>query len=61
MALTKMDVLDYFDFDPAEAERMAKEIQPDLDILHMSAKTGDGIHTWVEFLKQRREERLAVR
>jgi hydrogenase nickel incorporation protein HypB len=61
MALTKMDVLEYFDFDPAEAERMAKEIQPDIDILHMSAKTGEGIHTWVEFLKQRREERLAVR
>ncbi|RKZ10527.1 hydrogenase accessory protein HypB [bacterium] len=61
MALTKIDVLDYFDFDPDEAERLAREIQPDIDVLRLSAKTGDGIPTWLEFLRQRREERLAAR
>jgi hydrogenase nickel incorporation protein HypB len=61
MALTKIDVLDYFDFDPDEAERLAREIQPDLDVLRISAKTGEGIPTWIEFLKQRRAERLALR
>ena len=61
MLLTKIDVLDYFDFDLEEAERLAREIQPDIDILQLSAKTGDGIHTWVEFLKQRRAERLAAK
>ena len=61
MALTKMDVVDYFDFDPAVAERLAREIQPELEILRVSAKTGEGIPAWLDFLKHRRAERLAVR
>lgn len=60
MALTKMDVAPYFDFDPEEAERLAREIQPDLEVMRISAKTGDGIDSWVRFLQSKREARLAV-
>lgn len=60
MALTKMDVAPYFDFDPDEAERLARELQPDLELLRVSAKTGEGIEEWVRFLQRQREARLAV-
>jgi hydrogenase nickel incorporation protein HypB len=59
LALTKMDVVEHFDFDPDEAERLAREIQPDLEVLRLSAKTGDGVDTWVEFLQRRRADLLA--
>lgn len=61
LALTKMDVLDYFDFDPVEAERLAREIQPDLEVFHLSAKTGAGIDAWLDYLERCREERLTPR
>jgi hydrogenase nickel incorporation protein HypB len=61
MTLTKIDVLEYFDFDIDEAERLAREIQPDIEVLRLSAKTGEGIDGWVEFLQKQREARLATR
>jgi hydrogenase nickel incorporation protein HypB len=60
MAITKMDVVEHFDFDPDEAERLAREIQPDLEVLRVSARTGDGIDAWVRFLQRKREARLAA-
>ena len=44
-------MLEYFDFDPDEAERLAREIQPEIEILRLSAKTGEGIDAWLEFLE----------
>jgi hydrogenase nickel incorporation protein HypB len=61
MLLTKLDVLEHFDFDPDEAERLAREIQPEIEVLRLSAKSGEGIDAWVEFLRRQREARLAAR
>lgn len=61
IAITKIDVLEHFDFDIDEAERLAREIQPDIKLLRVSAKTGDGVCEWIEFLCGQREARLAVR
>ena len=60
IALTKIDVLEYFDFDIDEAERLAREIQPEIKVLRLSAQTGEGVREWVEFLVEQREARLAV-
>jgi hydrogenase nickel incorporation protein HypB len=61
IALTKIDVLEYFDFDIDEAERLAREIQPEIKVLRLSAKTGEGVCEWIEFLREQREARLAAR
>ena len=39
---------------------MAKELQPDIDIQQVSAKTGDGIDAWIESLLSARERLFAA-
>ena len=49
--ITKTDLLQHFDFDIEEAKNEALKIQPDLDILSLSATTGDGFDQWIAYLK----------
>ena len=58
MMLTKMDVVEHFDFRPDEAERLAREIRPDLALFRTSARTGEGLDEWLRWLEARREEVL---
>lgn len=59
MMLTKMDVTEHFDFRPEEAERLAREIQPDLAVFRTSARTGEGLDEWNAWLEARRRDLLA--
>ena len=43
LVVNKTDVLPYFDFDRQKVEKYAKMRNPDIDILYISAKTGEGI------------------
>lgn len=43
LVINKTDVLPYFDFDRKKVEEYAKRRNPDIDILYISAKTGEGI------------------
>ena len=43
LVINKTDVLPYFDFDRQKVEMYAKQRNPDIDILYISAKTGEGI------------------
>ncbi len=47
-AITKVDLLSFFDFSIEEARREAKRINPQISVLEISAKTGDGIDEWIE-------------
>jgi hydrogenase nickel incorporation protein HypB len=58
LAITKCDVLAHFDFRVEEAARLARQIRPDLEILEVSARTGEGIETWRELLTARRDRLL---
>lgn len=53
LLLTKMDVAMHFDFRAEEAERLARQIRPDLAVLRTSARTGDGVGEWVAELERR--------
>jgi len=51
MVINKIDAAEYFDFDIAKATEYAKMRNPDIDILFVSAKTGEGIEKladWIE-------------
>lgn len=48
--ITKTDLYQHFDFDPEEAKSEALKIQPDLDILSLSATTGEGFDQWIAYL-----------
>jgi hydrogenase nickel incorporation protein HypB len=50
LVISKIDVLGVFDFDAAVAAARARELNPGVDIIEVSAKTGQGIETvanWV--------------
>ncbi len=49
--ITKMDLLPYFDFSIDEAIRCARAINPGISVLTLSAKTGEGMEGWMDFLK----------
>ncbi len=51
LVINKIDVLPYFDFDVERASEYARQRNPDIDILCISAKTGEGIDAladWIE-------------
>ena len=51
LVVNKIDVLPYFDFDCDKVREYAKMRNPDIDILFVSAKTGEGIDKladWIE-------------
>ena len=53
LVVNKTDVLPYFDFDREKLEEYAKMRNPDIEILYISAKTGDGIAELAEWILKR--------
>ena len=53
LVINKIDVMEYFDFDPDKVVEYAKMRNPEIEILFVSAKTGEGIPQVAEWvLKQ---------
>lgn len=50
LVINKMDVLPYFDFDRQKVEEYARYRNPDIDILYISAKTGEGIEALADWI-----------
>ena len=51
MLLNKCDLLPYLSFDVAQAEAFARQVNPDIRILHVSATRGDGMDAWLDWLR----------
>ena len=49
----KIDLAPYTDFDIAQARKNAQQINPSLKILEVSSRTGEGLESWIEWLKAR--------
>lgn len=52
LLINKIDVLEYFDFDLEACKERAKKLNPDLKIIPISARTGQGIDEWADWLRQ---------
>ncbi|MFH2009136.1 MAG: hydrogenase nickel incorporation protein HypB [bacterium] len=52
VVLSKIDLLPHVDFDTARCERFARALNPELPIFHLSAKTGDGLDPWLDWLRR---------
>ncbi len=50
LLVNKIDVLDYFDFDMEKLKEYAWMRNPNLKIFPISARTGEGIEAWTEWL-----------
>ena len=54
--LTKVDLIPHLDFDVAAVRDALSRVMPEANMLEVSAKTGEGIDAWLEWLEARRPE-----
>lgn len=52
MILNKTDLLPYLQFDVAKCEDYARRVNPNIQILHLSATSGEGMVAWVGWLQR---------
>lgn len=50
LVINKIDVIDYFDFDKEKVITYAKKRNPDIEILFISAKTGEGVEKLADWV-----------
>lgn len=53
--ITKVDVAEHFDFDIAKIRKEALSLNPYLDVMELSSKTGDGIDEWIQYITDKVE------
>lgn len=51
MLVNKIDALGFFDFDLAAVTERVKKLNPNIKVIPISAKTGEGIAEWTSWLK----------
>ena len=52
LLINKIDVLPYFDFDLEECKKRVLKLNPDMKIIPISARTGEGMDDWIDWLKE---------
>jgi hydrogenase nickel incorporation protein HypB len=52
MILNKIDLLPYLKFDVERCIAYAQEVNPDIQVLQVSAETGQGMNDWYQWLRQ---------
>ncbi|MGH7905707.1 MAG: hydrogenase nickel incorporation protein HypB [Candidatus Binataceae bacterium] len=58
MLLNKIDLLPHVQFDAAACARYARQINPRIQILELSATRGDGLEDWYAWLREQGREHL---
>ncbi len=51
LLVNKIDAMDFFDFDLEACEKRVKALNPNIKIIPISAKTGEGIDQWANWLR----------
>jgi len=59
MLLNKTDLLPHVEFDVARCLDYARRVNPDIEILQLSARTGDGMDAWLDWVRQGQRAALA--
>ncbi len=52
LLINKIDVLPYFDFDLEACEKYVRRLNPNMKIIPISARTGEGIDEWAGWLRE---------
>ena len=52
--LTKVDLLPHLDLDVAALQAGLERVMPRASVIHLSARSGDGVPAWVDWLEARR-------
>lgn len=51
LLINKIDAMDYFDFDLEACKERVKKLNPDIKIIPISAKNGEGIEDWADWIR----------
>lgn len=51
LLINKIDAISYFDFDLDAVKERAKKINPNIKVIPISAKTGEGMEEWFKWLR----------
>ncbi|WP_394147919.1 hydrogenase nickel incorporation protein HypB [Shewanella atlantica] len=51
LLINKIDTIDYFDFDLEAVKARARKLNPNITIIPISAKTGQGVELWADWLR----------
>jgi len=51
LVINKIDLLPYVDFDMQKVRQNALTINPNLDIIELSCKSGEGLNQWIDWLE----------
>ncbi len=51
LLINKIDAMDYFDFDLEAVKEYATKLNPNIKIIPISAKTGEGIDKWTNWIR----------
>jgi len=49
--INKIDAMDFFDFDFERVKSHIKKLNPNIQVIPMSAKTGEGVELWADWLR----------
>ncbi len=61
MILNKVDLLPYLDFDVDACIAHARRVNPDIAVLKLSARTGEGMEAWLDWIIQGRKTAITAR
>jgi hydrogenase accessory protein HypB len=58
LILNKIDLAPHVDFNNEKAKAEARDINPSIDIIELSCRTGEGLQSWVDWMIRLCEERM---
>jgi hydrogenase nickel incorporation protein HypB len=61
MLLNKIDLLPYLEFDVGKCIEYARRVNPDIQVLQVSATSGEGLDAWYQWIRATRQMRLIGR
>lgn len=56
LLINKIDAMDYFDFDLQACIKRVKKLNPNVEIIPISAKTGEGIDKFADWIRMSKEQ-----
>ncbi|MBO7154668.1 MAG: hydrogenase nickel incorporation protein HypB [Campylobacter sp.] len=55
--ITKIGLLEHFDFDVELVKKEARKLNPKVDIIEVDSRSGQGIDKWINYIKVKKEAR----
>lgn len=60
LLITKMDLAPYLDVDISQIEANIRQINPNATIIPISAKTGEGLEAWFDWVRSQSDRKIAL-